>query len=134
MHALSSERLLHACISGDIIKLIQLRDESKPSGLVWVQFDYEDVGKKTQRDNRNLYCRGIESTWTPIKSITTQFTVGRTKSAQVVSVLARSLVSLVSGDQPPRLRSSKSGTVYFVLDEVSHVHNTRLRTVLLFSR
>ena len=50
------------------------------------------------------------------------------------SVLARSLVSLVSGDQPPRLRSSKSGTVYFVLDEVSHVHNTRLRTVLLFSR
>ena len=49
-------------------------------------------------------------------------------------VLARSLVSLVSGDQPPRLRSSKSGTVYFVLDEVSHVHNTRLRTVLLFSR
>ena len=45
-------------------------------------------------------------------------------------VLTRSLVSLVSGDQPPRPRSSKSGTVYFVLDEVSTVHTTRLRTLI----
>ena len=29
-----------------VIKLIQLINESKPSGLVWVQFDHEDVGKK----------------------------------------------------------------------------------------
>ncbi|CAB3992536.1 ATP-dependent DNA helicase PIF1 [Paramuricea clavata] len=32
--------------ASNIIKFIQLRDESKPSGLVWVQFDHEDVGKK----------------------------------------------------------------------------------------
>ena len=69
----------------NVIKLIQLIDESKPSGLVWVQFDHEDVGKKTRQENRNLYLnRSIETTWTPIKPVTTQFTVGRTKSAQVV--------------------------------------------------
>lgn len=28
--------------------------------------------------------QGIEPTWTPIKPVTTQFTVGRTKSAKVV--------------------------------------------------
>ena len=32
--------------ASNIIKFIQLRDESKPSGLVWVQFHYEDVGEK----------------------------------------------------------------------------------------
>ena len=69
--------------ASNIIKFIQLRDESKPSGLVWVHFDYEDVWKKTRWENRNLYCRGTESTWTLIKPVTTQFTVGRTKSAQV---------------------------------------------------
>jgi hypothetical protein len=70
--------------ASNIIKLIQLRDDRKPSGLIWVQFDCEDVGKKTRQENRNLYFRGIESTWTPIKHVTTQFAVGKTKSAQVV--------------------------------------------------
>jgi hypothetical protein len=37
--------------ASNIIKLIQLRDDSKPSGLVWVQFDCEDVGKKTRKQN-----------------------------------------------------------------------------------
>ncbi len=31
----------------NVIRSIQLNDQSKPSGLVWVQFDYQDVGKKT---------------------------------------------------------------------------------------
>jgi hypothetical protein len=70
--------------ASNIIKLIQLRDDSKPSGLIWVQFDCEDVGKKTRQENRTLYFRGIECPWTPIKPVTTQFAVGKTKSAQVV--------------------------------------------------
>ena len=70
--------------ASNVIKLVQLNDQSKPSGLIWVQFDYEDVGKKTRQENRNLYVTGIESTWTPVKPVTTQFAVGRTKSAQVV--------------------------------------------------
>ena len=31
-----------------------------------------------------MYINGIQPTWTPIKPITTQFAVGRTKSVQVV--------------------------------------------------
>jgi hypothetical protein len=31
--------------ASNIIKLIQLTDVNKPSGLIWVQFDYEDVGR-----------------------------------------------------------------------------------------
>ena len=68
----------------NVIKRIHLTDDSKPSGLVWVQFDYHDVGKKTREENRNLYTGGIRNTWTPIKPVTTQFAVGKTKSAQVV--------------------------------------------------
>ncbi|CAB4003268.1 ATP-dependent DNA helicase PIF1 [Paramuricea clavata] len=70
--------------ASNVIRLIQLNNESKPSGIVWVQFDYEDVGRKTRQENRNLYGRSIDNTWTPIKSVTTQFAVGKTKSAQVV--------------------------------------------------
>ena len=40
--------------------------------------------KKTRQDNRQLYINGIQPTWTPIKPITTQFAVGRTRSGQVV--------------------------------------------------
>ena len=58
--------------ASNVIRLVQLNDQSKPSGLIWVQFDYEDVGKKTRQENRNLYVTGIERTWTPIKPVTTQ--------------------------------------------------------------
>ena len=68
----------------NVIKLIQLSNDTNPSGLVWVQFDYQDVGKKTRQENRILYAGGLPKTWTPIKPVTTQFSVGKTKSAQVV--------------------------------------------------
>ena len=65
--------------ASNVIKLTQLNDQSKPSGLISVQFDYEDVAKKTRQENRNLYVRGIDRTWTQVKPVTTQFVVGRTK-------------------------------------------------------
>ena len=49
-----------------------------------MQFDYDDVGKKPQQENRNLYTGSVPSTWTPIKPVTMQFSVGKPKSAQVV--------------------------------------------------
>ena len=49
-----------------------------------MQFDDEDVGTKTRQENRRLYTQGIQATWTPIKAVTSQFAVGRNKSAQVV--------------------------------------------------
>ena len=70
--------------AGNIIKKIQLNHKDKPSGIIWVQFDHPDVGEKIRHENRNLYVQGIESTWTPIKPITTQFGVGRNQTAQVV--------------------------------------------------
>ena len=33
------------------IKHIQLTNNSKPSGLVWVQFDHDDIGRKTRQEN-----------------------------------------------------------------------------------
>ena len=70
--------------ASNVIKHIQLTNHCKPSGIVWVQFDHDDVRRKTRQENRNLYTGGVPNTWTPIKSVTTQFAVGKTKSAQVV--------------------------------------------------
>ena len=70
--------------ASNVVKLVQLHQPKKPSGMIWVQFDCEDAGKKTRQENRNLYIQGIQNTWTPIKPKTTQFLIGRTKSAQIV--------------------------------------------------
>ena len=69
--------------AGNVIKLIQIHQTDRPSG-VWVQFDHADVGEKTRHDNRQLYVQDIESTWTPIRPVTTQFAVGRNRTVQVV--------------------------------------------------
>ena len=55
--------------ASNVIKHIHLTNDSKPSGLVWVQFDYDDVGRKTRQENRNLYTGSIPNTWTPIKPV-----------------------------------------------------------------
>ena len=70
--------------AGNVIKLVHLHQQDKPSGIVWVQFDHLDVGQKTRNENRHLYLQGIEHTWMPIKPVTTQFPVGKNKTAQVV--------------------------------------------------
>ena len=70
--------------AANVIKLIQVHQTDRPSGIIWVQCDHSDVGERTRHDNRQLYVQGIESTWTPIKPITTQFAVGRNRTVQVV--------------------------------------------------
>ena len=70
--------------AGNVIKLVQLHQQNKPSGIVGVQFDHSDVGQKTRNENRCLYVQGIEHTWTPIKPVTAQFSFGKNKTAQVV--------------------------------------------------
>ena len=71
--------------ASNIIKLVQLHQPDKLSGIIWVQFDQQDVGRKTRHKNRQLYRQSnIERTWTPIKPVTTQFAVGRNMSAQIV--------------------------------------------------
>ena len=65
-----------------LFKLVQLHPANKPSGIVWVEFDHEDVGKKTRLGNGHLYIQGIERSWAPIKPVTAQFSVGCNKAVQ----------------------------------------------------
>ena len=46
--------------AGNIIKLVQLHQQDKPSGILCVQFDHSDVGQKTRHENRHLYLQGVE--------------------------------------------------------------------------
>ena len=70
--------------AGNVIKLIQVHQTTYPSGIVRAQLDHTDVGAKTRQENRHLCLSGIQPAWTPIKPVTTQFTVGRNRAAQVV--------------------------------------------------
>ena len=70
--------------ASNVVKKVQLQQPGKPSGIVWVQFDHADIGEKTRHENRHLYVQSIESTWTPIKPITSQFAVGKNRTAQIV--------------------------------------------------
>ena len=70
--------------ASNVIRKIQLHDRNRPTGIIWVQFDHTDVGKKTRQDNRRLYAEGIECTWTPIKPVTAQFAFGKIRTAKVV--------------------------------------------------
>ena len=70
--------------AGNVIKKVQLNQSNKPSGIIWVQFDHANVDEKTRHENKHLYVQSIESTWTLVKPITTQFAVGRNQTAQVV--------------------------------------------------
>lgn len=70
--------------AGNVVKSIRLNERSKPSGVIWVQFDHLDVGEKTRSENKHLYLQGIDSAWTPIKPVTTQFAVDKRQTAQVV--------------------------------------------------
>jgi hypothetical protein len=67
--------------AGNVIKLVHLHQANRPSGVVWVEFDHEDIGKKTRHKTRHLY---VKHSWTPIKPVTAQFAVGRSKAARIV--------------------------------------------------
>ena len=70
--------------ASNIIKMLQLQQPDKPSGIIWVQFDHADIGEKTRNENRHLYVESIESKWTPTKPVTSQFIVGKNRTVQVV--------------------------------------------------
>ena len=70
--------------SANVVKLVQVPQTGKPSGIIWVEFDYSNLGQKTRHDNKNLYTQGILHSWTPIRPVTTQFAVGRNQSVQVI--------------------------------------------------
>ena len=70
--------------ASNVVKKIILNQPAKPSGIIWVKFDHADVGDKTRRDNRHLCTQNIKQHWTPIKPITTQFAVGKNRTAHII--------------------------------------------------
>ena len=38
-----------------VVKRIALNHKEKPTGLIWVQFDHSNIGKRTRHENRQLY-------------------------------------------------------------------------------
>ena len=56
----------------------------KASGIVWMHFDDDIVGKQIRNQSRKLYTVGIDSTWTPVLPLSRQFQVGRSKANQVI--------------------------------------------------
>ena len=54
--------------ASNVIKHVHLTNDSKP-GLVWVQFDCDDVGRETRQENRNLYTGSIPNTWSSYRSL-----------------------------------------------------------------
>ena len=68
--------------AGNVINMVRIHQTDRPSSTVWVQLDH--TGTKTRLENRQLHVQGIELTWTPIKPVTTEFAIGRNRTAQVL--------------------------------------------------
>jgi hypothetical protein len=54
------------------------------AGVIWLLFDGPKVGVEARIDNRHLYQRNIETTWTPIQPVARQFEMGRGQAAEVL--------------------------------------------------
>ena len=59
------------------VKCVQVPPDKKARGVIWVQFEDNDIGKSTRALGRNKYKPGIDHSWTPIVPETRKFTVGR---------------------------------------------------------
>ena len=116
--------------AANVIKLIQVHQTDRLSGIIWVQFDHSDVGEKTRHDNRQFYVQGIEPTWTPIKPITTQFAVGRNRTVQVVR--KQFLLRPAAAKTIHRSQGDTENRIVVNLDTrlaISHIHYVGLSRV-----
>ena len=59
------------------VKCVQVPVDKKARGVIWVQFEDDDIGRNTRALSRNRYKRGINPSWTPIVPEMRKFTVGR---------------------------------------------------------
>ena len=70
--------------ASNVVKNIKIHSTDSSPGIIWVQFDHADVGEKRRHDNEHFYDQGIESTWTTMKPVIAQFSVGRNRTAQAM--------------------------------------------------
>ena len=59
------------------VKYVQVSQNRKARGIIWMQFEDENIGKKTCSEHRNKYKEHILKSWTPILPETRKFSVGR---------------------------------------------------------
>ena len=59
------------------VKCVQVPPDKKTRGVIWMQFEDNDIGKNMRALGRNKYKPGIDPSWTPIVPETRKFTVGR---------------------------------------------------------
>ena len=59
------------------VKCVQVPVDKKARGVIWVQFEDDDIGRNTRALSRNRYKPGINPSWTPIVPEMRKFTVGR---------------------------------------------------------
>ena len=64
-------------------KFIQFSSATNKPEIIWVLFDDPEVGSKLRRENKHLYKGNIDPSWTPIKKVAREFTVGRYKCAKI---------------------------------------------------
>ena len=70
--------------AGNVVKYVQLLRSERAEGIIWVQFDHQEVGQKVRHENRHLYGNNIDVNWTPIKPVCATFNVGRSKAVQIL--------------------------------------------------
>ena len=69
--------------AGNVVKLVQLHQQTKPSGIVWVQFDHSDVSENKEW-KKTFVCTRNWTHMDPSKPCDYTVAVGRNRTAQVV--------------------------------------------------
>jgi hypothetical protein len=57
--------------------------QTQPTGMVWVQFFDDRIGRILRNSSRHMYRRDIEKSWTPVEPIVKQFAAGHKGQAQI---------------------------------------------------
>ena len=60
-----------------IVKFVQVPQNKKARGIIWVQFEDENIGKKRRSEYKNKYNEQIDKSWTPIFPETRKFSIGK---------------------------------------------------------
>ena len=59
--------------AGNVVRYVQLLSSERAEGIIWVEFDHQEVGQKVRHENRHLYGNNIDANWTPIKPVCATF-------------------------------------------------------------
>ena len=70
--------------AGNVVELVQLHQECKPSGIIWVQFDHPDVGHKTRIENRIFMSKELTMHGPQLNLLLHNLLLGETKQCKLL--------------------------------------------------